>query len=432
MTRVLLVDDEPLVLIGMQSMIDWAGQGFELVGTARNGGEALERIAETHPDIVVSDIRMPVLDGLGLAARCREKDPALPAFIMLTSYEEFDYVRRSLSLGAVEYLVKLDLTPENLLAALQRARAAVEKERALRAPAAPAAAGLESYRDRFFIRLYSGSFATDEAVVGAARELGLALDAPWYAVAIADIRNRELDPEQQGTLSAGVTRMAADILPKYLPCFVTGMDLRHFSVLVPLQVPAALEEELGPVLQKANDILYKYFSARLWWAVGRPVNAPGRIGASQRDAFSALPLLSDSQPVVFCREEAQSPLDHRARIVADVQEYVRRHLDKRLSLNDVAAVFNFSPGYLSQLFSQNGEANFVEFVSETRIAAAKELMASTDLKIYEISERLGFESAFYFSKVFKKIEGVSPRAYLQKLRGTAPEKEGTDAAHDAD
>ena len=142
MTRVLLVDDEPLVLIGMQSMIDWTAKGFELAGTARNGGEALEKIEELHPDIVVSDIRMPVMDGLTLTARCREKDAALPAFIMLTSYEEFDYVRRSIGMGAVDYLVKLDLTPENLCAALERARSAVEKEKALRAPAAPAAAGL--------------------------------------------------------------------------------------------------------------------------------------------------------------------------------------------------------------------------------------------------------------------------------------------------
>lgn len=422
MTRVLLVDDEPLVLIGMQSMIDWTAKGFELAGTARNGGEALEKIEELHPDIVVSDIRMPVMDGLTLTARCREKDAALPAFIMLTSYEEFDYVRRSIGMGAVDYLVKLDLTPENLCAALERARSAVEKEKALRAPAAPATAGLESYRDRFFIQLYSGSFATDDQIISAAKELGLALDAPWYAVAVADIRNRELDPEQQATLSAGVTRMAADVLPKYLPAFVAAMDLRHFSVLLPLQDPEKLEEEFSDVLQKTNNILYKYFSTSLWWAIGRPVQSLHEVCTSKRTALSALPLLSDQDPIHFCRAEARTNLDHRARVVADVQEYIRQHLNSKLSLNDVAAVFNFSPGYLSQLFTQNGETSFVEFVTETRISAAKDLMASTDLMIYEISERLGFESAFYFSKVFKKLEGVSPRAYLQKLRGTPPDK----------
>ena len=89
MTRVLLVDDEPLVLIGMQGMLNWAALGYEVVGTARNGAEALRAVQEKQPDIVVSDIRMPVMDGFALAEACHKDGSALPAFIMLTSYEEF-------------------------------------------------------------------------------------------------------------------------------------------------------------------------------------------------------------------------------------------------------------------------------------------------------------------------------------------------------
>lgn len=419
MIRVLLVDDEPLVLIGMQSMLDWEAQGYELAGTARNGAEALEKIGALHPDIVVSDIRMPVMDGLQLAEKSRETFGALPVFIILTSYEEFEYVRRSMGFGAVDYLVKIDLTPENLSAALGRAKEAIEKEKALHAPAPVVNGSLESYRERFFIQLYNGAFPDDNAIKEHCRELDLHLEATAYLAAIADIRNRELDAEQQLALSAGVTRMAADILPKYLPCHVTGMDLRHFEVLILLESSENLEEKLTPILQKVDEILYKYFSTTIWWAIGTPTDALHGIPESQKTAFSALPLLNEKEPIVFYRAEGRSPLDHRARVVTAVQDYIRKNPEKKLSLNDVAAVFNFSPGYLSQLFSQNGETSFVEFVTQTRISAAKELMASTDLKIYEISERLGFESAFYFSKVFKKMEGVSPRTYLHKLRDDA-------------
>ena len=55
-------------------------------------------------------------------------------------------------------------------------------------------------------------------------------------------------------------------------------------------------------------------------------------------------------------------------------------------------------------------------IRDSRITAAKELMASTDLKVYEISDKVGFDSAFYFSKVFKKLEGVSPREYMQRMK----------------
>ena len=71
MTRVLLVDDEPLVLIGMQGMLNWAALGYEVVGTARNGAEALRAVQEKQPDIVVSDIRMPVMNGHEAAKKIR-------------------------------------------------------------------------------------------------------------------------------------------------------------------------------------------------------------------------------------------------------------------------------------------------------------------------------------------------------------------------
>lgn len=417
MTRVFIVDDEPLVLIGMQSMLDWDALGYEVVGTARNGADALKAIAETQPEIVISDIRMPVMDGMVMAEACRRKDPALPAFIMLTSYEEFDYVKRSMGFGAVDYLVKMELTPETLAAALGRARESVEKEKALRSPATSQGTGsLATFRDRLFLQLYGGIFSDRAVFDQVCAELGLAFDAPYYAVAIAALQTRELSTEQLVTLSAGVARMADETLHKYLPCYVTGMDLRHFSVLVPLQDPDALETMLLPVLTTAGRILYNYFSASVHWAVGPPVDDVLRVNKSQQDAFSALPLLGEDQPVVFCHDRAHTQLDHRARIVAEVQAYIRQNLDKRLSLNDVASVFNFSPNYLSQLFAQSGESGFVEFVTATRIAAAKNLMATTDLKIYEISDRIGFESAFYFSKVFKKLEGVSPREYMQKIK----------------
>lgn len=144
MTRVLLVDDEPLVLIGMQGMLNWAALGYEVVGTARNGAEALRAVQEKQPDIVVSDIRMPVMDGFALAEACHKDGSALPAFIMLTSYEEFDYVKRSMRLGVVDYLVKIDLTADSLTAALEHARATAEKEKKLRMPPLPRSASTPS------------------------------------------------------------------------------------------------------------------------------------------------------------------------------------------------------------------------------------------------------------------------------------------------
>ena len=417
MTRIFLVDDEPLVLIGMQGMLNWSELGYEVAGTARNGAEALKAIEEKRPDIVVSDIRMPVMDGFTLAESCHKDGSALPVFIMLTSYEEFDYVKRSMRLGVVDYLVKIDLTAEGLAAALDKARTVVEKERRLQEPSAPAVS-MDSYRDRLFLQLYSGSLTDRARFDRQCAELDLHFDAPQYVVALGSLQVPEQATDQLLTLSTGVTRMAAETLPKYHPCRVTGMDLRHFSVLLPLQEGEDPEATLAPALQATGQILYNYFSSPIYWAVGRPVKDILQVAQSQKDAFATLQLLRSDAPVVFYHERPNTPLDHRAQVVAQVQQYIREHLAERLTLNEVAAVFNFSPNYLSQLFAQNSESGFVEFVTATRIAAAKETMATTDMKIYEISNEVGFESAFYFSKVFKKLEGVSPREYIQRMKGS--------------
>ena len=106
---------------------------------------------------------------------------------------------------------------------------------------------------------------------------------------------------------------------------------------------------------------------------------------------------------------------YKEHVVANVKAYIQENLNKRLSLHEVAAVFNFSPNYLSQLFSRYAKEGFVEYITSARISAAKEMLSRGELRIYEIAERLGFGSSFYFSKVFKKVEGISPSEYIQKL-----------------
>ncbi|HBO36493.1 MAG TPA: hypothetical protein DD633_08085 [Sphaerochaeta sp.] len=108
--------------------------------------------------------------------------------------------------------------------------------------------------------------------------------------------------------------------------------------------------------------------------------------------------------------------DYRAKVVANIQQYIKEHVTRKLNLGEVALLFGFSQNYLSSLFSKYSGCSFVEYTTNAKIAAAKEMMAKGDYKIYEVADTLGFESSFYFSKVFKKVEGISPRQYLQHLQ----------------
>ena len=114
MTGILLVDDEPLVLVGIQSMLKWEDYDAQVVGTARNGAQALELIDQLRPDLVIADIKMPVMDGLKLMETVQESDENPPLFILLTSFEEFSFVKKAISCQAVDYLIKLELTQQTL------------------------------------------------------------------------------------------------------------------------------------------------------------------------------------------------------------------------------------------------------------------------------------------------------------------------------
>ena len=113
----------------------------------------------------------------------------------------------------------------------------------------------------------------------------------------------------------------------------------------------------------------------------------------------------------LCETFESQNKNYKNHIVVNVKKYIKEHVNEKLSLNVVAEVFNISPNYLSVLFSKYNDVGFTDYINQCKIEVAQKMLAEGDYKIYEISDKLGFESAFYFSRVFKKITGVSPKNY---------------------
>src|SRR5699024_29415 len=179
-------------------------------GTARNGRIAQELIEREQPDIVIADVKMPVMDGLDLARACHEKGP-LPVFIMLTSSEDFTYARRAIEAGVVDYLVKMELTPKSLCDALARVAEQVKKEKVLHDPVPTPTemeAGLLTLQDRFLIRLYAGLIPDEEHLQQELKGLKLHLDSPCLVVACCEIlpSNAGMTSEQQLKLNLACCR----------------------------------------------------------------------------------------------------------------------------------------------------------------------------------------------------------------------------------
>ncbi|MBD3919920.1 helix-turn-helix domain-containing protein [Paenibacillus sp. PR3] len=126
MMNVIIVDDEILMRIGLKSMIDWESYGFHIVGEAANGKEAMELAQLYMPELIITDIKMPVMDGIELIREASSKLQHCQ-YVILSCLDEFQYAKEAVRLGAVDYLIKSDIKQQQLLDVLDIVKQNAEK-----------------------------------------------------------------------------------------------------------------------------------------------------------------------------------------------------------------------------------------------------------------------------------------------------------------
>ncbi|WP_066191409.1 response regulator transcription factor [Gracilibacillus timonensis] len=127
MRKVLIVDDEMQIRKGLQWKVDWKDMGFEVIAEAGNGKEALEVLAKHRLDLVMTDVRMPVMDGIELARHCQERYPQTKV-VVLSGYSDFEYVKTSMKKGVRDYLLK-PVDPDELEEVLERMKAVIDEDK---------------------------------------------------------------------------------------------------------------------------------------------------------------------------------------------------------------------------------------------------------------------------------------------------------------
>lgn len=127
MYNVVIVDDEPVIRFGLKASINWEEEGLHLLGDYPNGYEAFEEIKNHHVDIVITDIKMPIMDGITFMKKTLEIFPKAKV-IFVSSYNDFEYVREGLMLGAVDYVLKPTLEPDEFLEVIRKCKAKLNEE----------------------------------------------------------------------------------------------------------------------------------------------------------------------------------------------------------------------------------------------------------------------------------------------------------------
>ncbi|WP_308721786.1 response regulator [Paenibacillus polysaccharolyticus] len=184
MYKLMIVEDELLMRVGIRSMLNWEEYGFCIAGEASNGKEALELALEKVPDLIITDIRMPVMDGLALI---KQLSPSLKncKYVILSNFDELDYVKNALKFGATDYLIKSEINEQSLIELLTNIREKLQSEQhqlnALPYVSSDYSKSIRYLKDSFFQDIVSG-FTHEKELITKAKELHFRIQSDQLVV----------------------------------------------------------------------------------------------------------------------------------------------------------------------------------------------------------------------------------------------------------
>ena len=413
--KVFLADDEIVVREGIRESFPWDETPYTLVGEAPDGEMALPIIRDTNPDIVITDIRMPFMDGIELCRILRAQMPWI-GIIVLSGYDEFEYARQCIRLGVREYLVK-PINAENLREALDKVSEQLKEERKTIEHAASLRVRLGSdeqlVKEKLIASLYSEEAAAEDShsVLKHLHSMGCNVIAPFYAVVDA-----AFDPVGKG-------QEAAFNLSESSGGVMHASSSRTGAALLVLGDNAGdAEERAYAFATSLVRELERIGCVKIRVGIGDIVDTPEEILRSFKTARHIRHILverTDEKPMILGTREMGEVSDDpgTSKVISDAKLYMSEHFtDPNLMLQDVAKSVNMSNSRFSTVFSQQNGQTFTEYLISLRLGKAKEMLRTTGVKSTHIARECGYNDSHYFSYIFKKNVGITPSEYRAQFQ----------------
>lgn len=516
MKNVLIVDDDTIVRITLHALVKWEDLGYQIAADAIHGEQALQCLKEHDIDLVITDMKMPVMDGIGLLKEMNRL-PKMPKVLVLSGYDDFTLVRDAFRLGAIDYLLKADLNEELLTSMLERlnqeewGRNETDEEEPVpdqreevfggRQLADMAMGRREShygfpegeylvvqFEIEDFLR-HAGRFdkSLEEQLTKPMLEFAgqiprvvahcvLGTISPSRYVMLYCINDKEQYRENvvstcrqlcrvwnnymNLSVSAGISSMG-ESCSQFLDRFEEAgqqLRLRYLKGQAQICYPWEKDTVIFSQVQEAGTVYEKLLHGLL---VGDELTVneekkslfgefyqnglePAKERCLQLICQLAW-LLQDSHDDInslFADEVNYYEKIHRIFEMRNLElwmnnyfrwimDYAQNHQDRRqtdlmirakrfimdnyanpeLSLGSVAGYIGLNEKYFSSRFTKEEGTTFSNYLTEVRIRKARELMDKTDLKMYEISQQVGYNNVEHFTRVFKKVCRVSPGSY---------------------
>lgn len=411
--KLLIVDDEDIIREGLVSNIPWEENGFSLTTPGINGRDAMEIIEREHPDIVLADINMPFVNGLELAEWIQDRHPEIKV-IFLTGYDEFQYARKAIELKASAYILKYE-KHENLIQEVKNVAAELEKDRAGKQLQSRARAqlALQTVSNLIigFARMSSRSAVLNSLEME---------DGQWkYCFALIDVSlDTPVDedkPNENGLYLFSYINVVKEVCEAYGERVLCGSYDNQIYVIFAEQGKEKehLASQARDALVEARKKLEDFLKIQGKVGVSGVYEDILQTDIAYNSAYMALQSGKNSgSRDMVCVQKTDTRRASGNAIMKEIEEYIHENYAiAGLSLNDLSEFIHLSPAHLCRLIKKYENTNFMTWLTKVRVEVAAELIKSTDMKVYEVCERVGYNNPQYFSVVFKKYMGCSPREY---------------------
>jgi YesN/AraC family two-component response regulator len=477
MYRVILVDDEPWTLQGIYETFEWNKYDLEVIGTYTLATKALQEILEKKPDVVFTDIRMPIISGIDILNTIR-KNGLKTEVVIISGFGQFDYAQEAIRQGAFDYILKpIDEEATDVL--LERIKLRLDQkqeeknrkiiEMIIEEPdeIVPEQYGLSNKYPNYQVIEWVGN---DKQALDA--YLKQVKDIEFFVITMSNKNyyivncNNDLSvlmkqQEFSGTIGISNISSSASDIPKLITqAAVAAADVfitnkvgtycyreKQSQKLVPLaiRITKILDEgqliDFGQLIEKIPQLfLENQYSMEdlsfLWNRITMHVELISR----NKTVDSVLDLVDWQQietkydgiegmcqalinEVQYCYGatdfDMSTDSDSGSANFSKLLKYIHQHYNEQIKLKDLSQMFYINKNYACFLFKRYTGMTFSELLNKIRMEQAKEMLVITSYTIAEISEKSGYTDYFYFSKLFKKMYGVTPSQYRQKPVETA-------------
>ena len=291
MYKILIIDDEESITRGIKAMIERGNIRYAEIRAASNGRDGLEELRAFQPDIVITDIRMPYLDGLELIAQVHRDGPKRPAFVIISGYDDFSYAKRAIKYGVKEYLLK-PIVKEEFLQLLRHITEElddnVQRHEAELVKNMQSKVGVELLKEKYFNSLVHGTYYDENVLARQLLQLGVDLSPDRFKVLVAEYRIvdqdswKGLDELDRVALKEAVDAGVAAIINGFWSFY--DSDFRLVILLVNSE-SFLIEAHLKKVADQINRILNAHLPVATFFGVGGSVRGLSNVQKSYQEAL---------------------------------------------------------------------------------------------------------------------------------------------------